>query len=297
MFTETIRSSSERPTAIEGMSGLVGRRLNGRYRLEKMIGSGGMGVVFRGTKLDSETVVAIKMLRPELANNFRYVQLFEEEARILDLVRHPNNVRMIDAGHDRKCGRYLVTELLTGRPLSAVLAGGRALSVKTSLWIAEQICRALSKIHGHKIVHRDLKPENVFVHRVGDRGLVKLIDFGIARASGEDVEPPSAVSLSGTPRYLPPERLRNEPVDHRADIYSLGVVLYEMLSGTAPFVSDNMNRLLYLHLRETPMSLLRLVPERAIPAELDRLVLRMLAKLPEERPQSVEEVLAKIAVN
>jgi serine/threonine-protein kinase len=160
--------------------------------------------------------------------------------------------------------------------------------------IAAEICRSLSEAHRLGIIHRDLKPENIFLQTVGTEEMVKVIDFGISHSNESAVSPSGAI-FSGTPRYLAPERLRDEPLDARSDVYSLGVMLYEMLCGSVPFASTSMSRLLFMHLSQAPAPLRSVHPDLSIPLELDRLVLQMLAKLPCERPQSVAEVKARLA--
>ncbi len=260
------------------------RLLGGRYRLEGTIGAGGMAEVHRGTDTVLGRPVAIKVLAPQFARDAAFVERFRREARAAARLNHPNVVNVYDTGSDDGT-HYIVMEYVDGRTLADRLASGGALPTAAALELAGAVCRALSAAHRQGIVHRDIKPGNVMVT---PEGQVKVMDFGIARlADGAETVAQTAAVL-GTASYLSPEQARGEPVDERSDIYSLGVVLYEMLTGRPPFTGDSAVAVAYKHVQEAPEPPSRWNPD--IPPALDAVVLRCLAKDPANRYPSAEQL-------
>jgi tRNA A-37 threonylcarbamoyl transferase component Bud32 len=240
----------------------------------EMIGQGGMGVVYKARQKNLDRVVALKVLSPQLSDDPEFVERFTREAKALAQLNHPNIVAIHDSGiHDHV--PYLVMEFVDGTPLRSMLASGK-LTPDRALEVIPQICDALQFAHAHGIVHRDIKPENILIDR---QGRVKIADFGLAKLSIEQSRITQSGYVLGTPRYMAPEQF--EPsgrVDHRADIYSLGVVFYEMLTG------------------EVPMGRFKPPSEKAdVDRRLDPVVLKSLEREPEDRYQSAGEVKAQVA--
>ncbi len=272
----------------------AGARL-GSYEIVAPLGAGGMGEVYRARdgKLDRE--VALKVLPPALATDAAALGRFQREARSVAALSHPNILAIFDFGTIDGVS-FAVTELLDGETLRQRLKGG-ALPVRKAAEIGAQIARGLATAHAKGIVHRDLKPDNVFVCRDGQ---VKILDFGLARTTpvfpGGDgktlTTPPGLVTnpgqVLGTVGYMSPEQVRGDPADHRSDIFALGCVLYEMLSGARPFKRDTAAESMAAILREDPPELP--VAARQIPPALDRIVGRCLEKLPDERFQSARDL-------
>ncbi len=272
----------------------AGTRL-GTYEILALLGAGGMGEVYRArdTKLDRE--VAVKVLPAAVASDATTTARFEREAKAVAALSHPNILAIFDFGTSDGVA-FAVTELLDGETLRARLVG-RPLSVRKAVEIGAQIARGLSAAHGKGIVHRDLKPENVFVCR---DGRVKILDFGLAKLI--DTTPPgTATTLASPPReatasgmvmgtigYMSPEQVRGEPADTRSDIFALGCVLHEMLSGARPFHRDTAAETMTAILRDDPADLQ--VGSRRIPPALERVVRRCLEKPPEERFQSARDL-------
>jgi serine/threonine-protein kinase len=269
------------------------RLLGGRYRLEATLGHGGMGVVYRGVDLMMKRPIAVKLIRAgdgveldeEIAGRFL------REAKNTARLQHEHIVEVFDLGRTEEGGLYFVMELLEGESLSARLRREGALSPETAVHIGRQICDALQAAHAAGIVHRDLKPANVMLlTRAGDPDFVKVLDFGVAKsyASDQETQLTHTGMLVGTIDYMAPEQIMGKPVDGRTDVYSLGVVLYKMLSGHAPFRDTGVPALIHAHLNTMPKPLIEVVP--GIPNELDRVVLRCLAKNPERRYESMAEL-------
>ncbi len=271
---------------------MIGRTL-GSYTILEPIGSGGMGEVYLAKHRRIERKVAIKLLLPALSRDADIVSRFFNEARATSLITHPGIVQIIDCDvfEDRA---YIVMEYLEGANLNAALQQTGTFEIPMALWITGQIASALAAAHAKGIVHRDLKPENVFLAKDPLRPgatVVKILDFGIAKLS--DRTGPSSHtrtgSILGTPIYMSPEQCRGiSSIDHRADIYALGGILFELLTGRPPFVKEAPGDLLIAHVSEAPPAPSSLNP--AVPPELDRLVLRMLAKAPGDRPPSMDAV-------
>jgi serine/threonine protein kinase len=269
-----------------------GARL-GPYEILAPLGAGGMGEVYRARDARLAREVAIKVLPAGFSSDPERLRRFEQEARAAGALNHPNILTVHDAGH-HEGAPYVVSELLEGQTLRERAQGG-ALPVRKAVEIGVQIARGLAAAHEKGIVHRDLKPENVFVTR---EGLVKILDFGLARVvraeGGESSQAPTFSqhtepgTVLGTVGYMSPEQVRGFPADHRADIFSLGAVLYEMLSGQRAFrgatAADTMTGIL----REDPEELS--VTRPALPAALDRIVRHCLEKAPAERFQSARDV-------
>jgi serine/threonine-protein kinase len=271
---------------------MIGRTL-GSYTIVEGIGAGGMGEVYLAKHRRIERKVAIKLLLPALSRDNDIVNRFFNEARATSLITHPGIVQIFDCDvfEDRA---YIVMEYLEGANLNAALTRNGPFEIPMAIWICGQIAGALSAAHAKGIVHRDLKPENVFLAQDPLRAgatVVKILDFGIAKLS--DRSGPSSHtrtgSILGTPIYMSPEQCRGlTSIDHRADIYALGGILFELLTGRPPFVKEAPGDLLIAHVSEAPPAPSSVKP--AIPPELDRLVLRMLAKSPNDRPASMEAV-------
>jgi hypothetical protein len=262
---------------------VAGLELSGRYRLEEPIGRGGMGEVWRGTDQRLRREVAIKILNRTL--DAEGITEFRRDAETVNALQHPGITTLYDIDdHPTAEGRvvFLVLELLEGEDLHAYLAdrpGG--LPVPEALELAAQVADALTAAHTAGVLHLDVKPTNVF--RLTD-GQIKICDFGIAHLTDE----PTRLTTENTPHYMAPELFRGEAVDHRTDLYSLGCVGYELLTGKPPFESDTGSAgLLYQHVNEDPEPL-------AISANVDRLVHSMLAKRPEDRPQNATEVALRL---
>jgi eukaryotic-like serine/threonine-protein kinase len=276
------------PTGVER---LVGTTLAERYRLLSIVGHGAMGVVFRAHQLGVDREVAIKVLHPRLALDLEAVKRFEKEAKAISALRHPNTLRLYDCERTSAGEVFIVTELLTGRPLSELLEQAGHLGPKRATAIVDQICRSLGEAHAAGIVHRDLKPENVFLDRVGGEEVVKVLDFGIAKMINPQATASTTVGIKGTPRYMSPEQANSEVVDERSDIYSVGVMLYEMIAGRPPFDNKSIMALLHAHIYEQPPPFEESV---RVPPNLERLIFDMLAKSPKQRPASVDEVRARL---
>ncbi|MDQ4005640.1 MAG: protein kinase, partial [Actinomycetota bacterium] len=252
------------------------RTLGGRYEVGEVLGRGGMATVHRGTDTTLGRPVAIKLLADRYAGDQSFVERFRREAQASARLNHPNIVSVYDTG-DEDGFHYIVMELVEGETLAEMLRREGRLSTEGSARIAGDVARALEAAHGEGIVHRDVKPGNVMLT---SGGTVKVMDFGIARAAEEDTLTQTGVVL-GTAAYLSPEQSRGDAADARSDIYSLGCVLHEMLTGEPPFGGETPVAIAYRHVNERP------VPpssrEAHVPSEMDAVVMRALEKDPARR--------------
>ncbi len=264
------------------------RVLSGRYRIDDLIGRGGMASVYRGYDQTLGRTVAIKVLKSDLAGDAAFRTRFRLEAQAASRMAHPTIVRVFDAGEDSETGidgverpvPYIVMELVHGRLLKDVIAQGNV-PIEDALRYVDGILEALEYSHRAGVVHRDIKPGNVMIT---DSGRVKVMDFGIARAvSDSSSTVAETTAIVGTAAYFSPEQAKGESVDARADLYSTGVVLYELLTGRPPFRGDTPVAVAYQHVSEAPLPPSEIV--ESLPRSLDAIVLRALAKDPFQRPQ------------
>jgi serine/threonine protein kinase len=273
----------------------VGEILAEKYRITRYVGAGGMGTVYEAQHLVVGRRFAVKYLHAELARAEETLERFRREARAAGALESENIVSIVDFGIAPDGIPYIVMEFLAGEDLASLLAREGPLPVGRAVNIGIQACRGLDAAHAAGIVHRDLKPENLFICRRGDGAdLIKILDFGIAKLAPTGVAGPvtsvtrSGASL-GTPFYMPPEQARGaKDIDHRADIYALGVILFEALAGKKPHPGESYNEILYHILTQPALSLATLRPQ--FPADLVETIQRALAFQPHDRPRSAVEL-------
>jgi serine/threonine-protein kinase len=273
---------------------LVGRVLDDKYRLDARLGEGGMGSVYRATHLLIERPVAVKVLNPRLVTDEAAKERFSREARAAGRLQHSNAVAVTDFGETRDGLAYLVMELLEGKPLREVLAREAPLDPARAVSIMLQISAAVAAAHEAGIIHRDLKPGNIFVvQRPSAPYIVKVLDFGIAKLADDSVDGNPVNTLTGTgvmigtPRYMSPEQCDGAQLTPASDVYSLGVILYEMLAGQTPFTGVSPLALALKHSSESPPPLREVVQN--VPPALEAVMLHALEKSPPERPQDAGE--------
>ena len=265
---------------------LIGTLFDGRYQVVRKLGAGGMANVYLAEDQELGRRVAIKILNDRHANDEQFVERFRREAKNAAALSHPNIVSIYDRG-EAEGTYYIAMEFLEGRSLKELIVQRGPAPVTVSVEYARQILSALRFAHRHGIVHRDIKPHNVLVD---SEGRVKVTDFGIARAGVSEMT--EAGSIVGTAQYLSPEQARGTDVDQRSDLYSLGIVLYELLTGTLPFTGDTPVEIAMKHLSTVPEAPSARRPE--VPRDLDLIVTRALAKDPRDRYQSAEEMEADL---
>ena len=273
---------------------LLGQTVDGRYVVERVLGRGGMGVVYAARQQPLDRIVALKILGIDLASVPDAQARFLHEAKIVSQLRHPNTVHVHDFGRLADGRLYISMEFLDGEPLSTLLRAG-PLAPRRTLGMIDQICKSLAEAHAAGIIHRDLKPENLIldqVHGAGD--FVRVLDFGIARLHAETTRLTRTGTLVGTPQYMAPEQWRDDALDGRTDIYALGGVLYEMLVGAPPFRASTVPSLMFKHINELPTAPSKRTPPVAVDPRLDALLLDMLAKDPSNRPASMDVLRARI---
>ena len=237
MEKTTSTSEMEEPRVLLAAEDLLGYVIDGRYRLDEVLGEGGMGVVYRSHEPRLQRDIAVKLLKPSEVQGTKRIERFQRELSIIASLSHPNIVRVYDSGMDEDIAlHFIAMELVEGISLDRVLRHHRV-APNLALEIGYQICGALTEPHAHGIIHRDIKPENTLVTVMSDASLqVKLLDFGIARTHATDSERLTTTGVvMGTPRYMAPESVQGGQIDARTDLYSVGVILYEMLAGRTPF--------------------------------------------------------------
>jgi eukaryotic-like serine/threonine-protein kinase len=258
--------------------------LGGRYRVERELGRGGMAKVFLGSDTVLGRTVAVKVLAPQFADDDGFVMRFRREAQAAASIGHPHIVSVFDTGSDDGV-HFIVMEYVEGRTLAEILAGGGRILPDRAIDIAIDVCGALEAAHAQGVIHRDIKPGNIMLN---PRGEVKVTDFGIARVTTTADTVAQTAAILGTASYLSPEQAQGQPVDGRSDIYSLGCVLYEMVTGRPPFLGDSPVAVASKQVLEQPTPPSRLNPD--VTADLDAVILRALAKNPANRYQSAEEM-------
>jgi serine/threonine-protein kinase len=269
----------------------IGLTLAGRYQVEAAIGEGGMATVYSARHRLVDRPCAVKIMNAALAKNEVIRERFRREAKAAQKLAHPNIIEIFDQGELPDGSLFLVMELLEGETLADLVVRGKV-PIDRTVTIAIQIARALARAHDLEVIHRDLKPENVFLAETLDGGdFVKLLDFGIAR-SMQDSRLTGAGEVFGTPQYMAPERITSIDAGPSADLYALGVMLYEMLSGQLPFDAADIATFFVKHLKEIPAPLR--TRDRSLPEELDRLVSELLAKDPKDRPVDAHRVHADL---
>jgi serine/threonine-protein kinase len=270
----------------------IGHVLQGRYRILAKLASGAMGVVYRGERVQLGRPVAVKFLHPWIAAQKAFLSRFETEAKAMSRLGHPNCVSVIDFGVDG--APYLVMDFVTGPTLREVMLAG-PMEVERVFKLAQQLLGGLAHAHAQGIVHRDLKPENLILS--GEPGLeehLRILDFGLAKL--RDGPAMTAGMAVGTPSYMSPEQSGGTgTVDARTDLYAVGVLLFEILAGRKPFQSENVGELIYMHREAPPPALREVAPASGYSAELEALLAKALAKLPEDRFQSAAEFAAALA--
>jgi len=269
---------------------LVGKTIDDRYAITELLGKGGMGVVYRARQRYLEREVALKVLRRDILDQEGSVKRFMLEARAASGLTSPHTVTVHDFGVTDEGLLYFTMELLQGLPLNKLIAQEGPLAYERAVDLTVQVCRSLAEAHEQKIWHRDMKPENIFITRTAEGNEhASVLDFGIAKLAGSNENLTATGIVCGTPAYLSPEQAQSKPLDHRSDLYSLGVVLYEMLAGKPPFTADTPVKVLMSHIGDAPPPVEKVNPAVEIPTGLARVLECVLNKAPEGRPASAEE--------
>ena len=295
-----IQSGAHSPSAAtEIVDPLIGRVLNERFRIVEALGSGGMGRVYKAVQAPLDRPVAIKVLNPHYSDGKDpgFQKRFFLEASVTSKLRHPNTVTVIDYGKTEDGILYLVMEYLEGKTLAQLLTQNGPMSWVRALHVGQQVARSLREAHKVGLIHRDLKPANVMVmDQEADHDVVKVLDFGLVKSFMDggvipnETEITQAGVILGSPQYMAPEQARNIS-DPRSDVYSLGVVMYQMLMGRPPFQAAQSIDVIFKHLNEAPPIFSAAWPTHQVPQEVEALVMKCLAKRPDERYQSMDEVL------
>jgi serine/threonine-protein kinase len=268
----------------------VGKVFEGRYRIDVLIGRGGMGAVYRALQVSMDKVVAVKVIRADFAGDLEVARRFHREAKAASLLSHPHTIRVFEFGQTEEGDLYLVMELLSGRSLARVMREDGPLPVDRGLKIVAQVAQSLAEAHAAGLVHRDLKPDNIVLEDVfGDRDFVKVLDFGIAKflaAAAAESDATQEGCAVGTPQYMAPEQAQGgSALTPAIDVYSLGVLFHQMLTGTRPFHGPSPIEVMMAHVnRPVP----ELPPGHPASHEVRTLLRRMLAKDPRERPTAPE---------
>lgn len=290
----------------------IGRSLAERYRIERLVGKGGMGRVYRATQIPLNRPVAVKILSAEfLRKDPQFVRRFYLEAASAARLTHPHTITVFDYGETPDGQLFIVMEHLQGRSLSKALAQDGPFSALRTLHVAMQICRALREAHGKGIIHRDLKPGNIMLSSEGDDAdFVKVLDFGLVKLftppggrrspsiprdladADDEADPTDTGVFLGSPKYMSPEQIQGHPLDPRTDVYSLGVLLFQMLTGRPPFTGASSVEVIYRHVNDPVPSASDFGPE--VPPGLMELVQRCLAKAPDDRIPSMAELLVRL---
>jgi serine/threonine protein kinase len=283
---------SQDGTLLLPVEALVGTVLDGKYRIDALKGIGGMGEVYRATQLNLERTVAVKLMRGDFSTDALMGERFKREALAVGRLNHQNITTVFDFGIEETLGAYLVMEFLVGRTLSEELKATGRMEPDDAVQMIRQACSAVNAAHVEGVIHRDLKPDNVFLVTTQSDGLlVKILDFGIAKFYGDaEVEGMTLTEMGtviGTPIYMSPEQCKGEELDPRSDIYSLGCVLFEMLTGRPPFTGPNISALIVQHATEAPPAPSSLYP--ALPRALEDVLIKALAKERAERFQTAAE--------
>jgi tRNA A-37 threonylcarbamoyl transferase component Bud32 len=297
-----------RPPQAPAADPLAGKVISGRFRVEDLIGQGGMGKVYRARHLALERTVVLKMLKPQLLEDPTLVGRFEREAKAASRLNHPNVIQVLDFGRLENDGTlYIVMEHVQGKDLRLVLRDEWPLAEERLCNIMAQVCSALGEAHVNDVIHRDLKPENVMVEARRDQpDHVKVLDFGIAKILGPDLPALAKQGIlqvvdggspgltrhdvvCGTPQYMAPEQATGSSLDERCDLYAVGVILYQMTTGHLPFDGMSSMEVLTRHVNEAPIPPRKRQPDAPISEAMERLILRALEKDPAMRPQTAEQ--------
>jgi len=280
---------------------LIGTVIQERYKIESVIGKGSMGVVYRATQELIGREVAVKVLHSHLVADSESRKRFHQQAKASSRLNHPHIITLYDfgilPGSDQP---YIVMDLLTGTTLARVLEERDYLPVEETLPIMKQVCDALADAHKHGVVHRDVKPDNIVLEEgVSQQYWVKVVDFGIAKLIQGTEETLTRITRTGTvcgsPAYMSPEQFQGADVDHRSDIYSLGVVLFEVLTGRVPFAAVDLVGLMAMHVAEPPPKLTAIRPDLDFRPALEKMVDRALSKEPKDRQQSMDDFWDELA--
>ncbi len=269
---------------------MIGQVIADRFKIISLMGAGGMGTVYEAQHTFIDKRVALKLLHSDVTANPEAMVRFQREAMAASTIGHENIVQIDDCGRLADGQIYLTMEYLEGAALNDLLAQ-RQLPIREVLEFAIQTCHGLAAAHSKGIIHRDMKPENIFW--VEELARVKILDFGIAKIIRSDSETnlTKTGTIFGTPNYMAPEQALGKAIDHRVDIYAMGVILFEMVTGQLPFRSDSFVAILTQHVTEPPPSPKEIAGEREVPQELERIILRTLAKDPADRYQSMGELV------
>lgn len=281
------RISPTSPTAQGAADPYIGKTVDGRYFVETKLGEGGMGVVYRCRHTIIDKKVAMKVLRADMAQNEEVTERFLNEARSASSIGNPHIIDISDFGRLPDGATYFIMEFLTGTSLADLVAAREPMAPPRAGHVILQLAEGLSAAHDAGIVHRDLKPDNIFLVKRGSHDdFVKILDFGIAKASTQDARLTQAGQVFGTPHYMSPEQASGSPVDLRSDIYAVGVILYELCTGQLPFDADNFMAILTQHMYKSPLPP-SMIEGLVLPPGLEDVILRCLAKEPTERYQTM----------
>jgi|GEM_PF-947595 len=272
---------------------LIGQVLDGRYKIESVLGQGGMGMVFRATQTSVQRPVAVKTLNPSLAAAPQFFERFRREAEIASRLRHPNVITIFDFGRAPDGTCYYVMELLQGESLKEVVKREGPMSLRRATSLIEQATQGLAHAHQEGCVHRDLKPHNIMVQDLGGRDFVKVLDFGLVKAleAEEEEQLTSTGQVLGTPQYMPPEQAGGEAVDQRSDLYSMAGVLYFCLTGSSPFGANTVRKALTASLTQQVPAVNSKRQGAPVPAALDAFFRKALSPEKEDRYQTAQELI------
>ena len=290
----------------DGSDPLLGTTIAGRFTILGRLGRGSMGAVYRARQDAVGRDVALKLVRRDRAHDPETKGRFEREARAISALVSPHTVTAFDFGEAEDGSWFLAMEMLEGETVGERLRRVGRFDWFDALRFTRDALKSLAEAHAKGIIHRDLKPDNLFLCRVpgsagaGDQEVCKVLDFGIAKWSRDDEEMPmdqletQAGTVFGTPRYMSPEQAQGSPLDARSDLYSLGVLLYQMLSGRAPFVDDDAVVVMARHIKDEPPHFQDMTPSVTIPESIEAILWRVLAKSPTDRPSSAEDLIAEL---